>query len=84
MQFNLTQADLGLLKSKKVGTNWVSKINYPNCTNYEGNKILVTSFYPGHKSSLDPHFCPNSGIIARFEPTDEGFENALNFAELIK
>lgn len=55
-------------------------VNYPDCTNFEGNKILVyknttlTSLVK--QGSLDPHFSSNSKFhspVARFEPTLEGW-----------
>ncbi len=71
------------------GDFMVTKINYPDCTNYEGNKILV---FQGVKlldlinqKLIDPHFCsanPKYAFpIARFTPTDEGWQMALRFAE---
>lgn len=60
-------------------------INYPDCTNYEGNKILV--YKNTVKAALvaqryiDPHFSNNKDFkspFARFEPTDEGWEAAID------
>lgn len=70
-------------KSKSYVTCWVSLINYPDAKNYEGNKILITTWDPNTRSVIDPHFDKDSGIIARFEPTDEGWELAKMFAKLI-
>lgn len=58
----------------------IVEINYPNATNYEGNKIVV---YKGvvdledlleqTNGILDPHFTDKSfSPIARFEPTPFG------------
>jgi hypothetical protein len=64
----------------------IVKIKYDNCTNYEGNKIMV---YRGVKvidlinhPPLDPHFA-KSGMapIARFEPTDAGWMMATMFVD---
>lgn len=57
----------------------VVEINYPDCINYEGNKILV---YLGDKvneinsmDNVDPHFLENGlSPIARFNPSEEGKE----------
>ena len=63
-----------------------AEINYPECNNYEGNKVLV---FPGwvanqlrNASSIDPHF-QKSGLspIARFEPSPLGKTLALKLAE---
>lgn len=70
-------------KSKSYVTCWVSLINYPDAKNYEGNKILITTWDPNTRSVIDPHFDKDAGIIARFEPTDEGWELAKKFAKLI-
>ena len=71
-------------KIKKVYTAnglFVSLVNYPNCTTFEGNKILVTNYDVREKNKLklDPHFYKDSGLIARFEPTDTGWEAAVWF-----
>lgn len=51
-------------------------VRYPNCTNYEGNKILVykdlTYAQVKKFKTLDPHFSNNKNYaspMARFEPT---------------
>lgn len=72
---------------KEVGKYLVVKINYPDCENYEGNKILVyrdVSFADLRKKTyIDPHFCQHKKCkspIARFEPTAEGWSNAILLA----
>lgn len=61
-------------------------INYPNCTNYEGNKILVfencTLIDLINQRRIDPHFFESKEYkspIARFEPTDRGWDMAIRF-----
>ena len=65
----------------------IIKVKYPDCDNYEGEKILV---YKGHVlkevmalKELDPHFCDKGHLspIARFEPTEEGLELALGLGQ---
>ncbi|MDD5150156.1 MAG: hypothetical protein PHC28_06685 [Flavobacterium sp.] len=61
-------------------------INYPNCLNYEGNKILI---YKGisindliDQKYIDPHFSDNNKYhspFARFEPTNDGWDTAIQF-----
>lgn len=68
-------------ESVNIGSLWVSRVHYPNATNYEGRKILVTDFNPKFRRTLDPHFSEGGGIIARFEPTAQGWLNALSFAK---
>lgn len=64
-------------------------VNYPDCINYEGNKILVYDKKINvHElavtKGLDPHFY-NAGDspIARFEPTPRGWKLAIKFIENI-
>lgn len=66
----------------------VLKINYPNCTNYEGLKILVfhgiTMIDLINQRKIDPHFFESkqyASPIVRFEPTVRGWEMALRFIE---
>jgi hypothetical protein len=67
-------------------TTWaILEVYYPDCTNYEGRKILVykgtTTYRIRNYDKLDPHF--TEGPItpfARFEPTEEGWEGALTLA----
>jgi hypothetical protein len=74
---------------KIIGTVWfgdrdtgyvVVQVLYPNCKNYEGVKILVMTreslAEALSKGFLDPHFDPNSGIVARFVPTALGLDLA--------
>jgi hypothetical protein len=77
-----------IVRAQEVGNVLVMQINYPNCTNYEGNKILV--FNRGvslidivNQKTIDPHFSGNANYIspiARFEPTERGWNWALSFA----
>jgi len=77
-------------KMEQVNYNIVVYINYPNCCNYEGNKICVyknadfSDFVNIH--ILDPHFSNNTTKIspfARFEPTIEGWNMAVKLAGMI-
>lgn len=76
-----------ILRHKQDGDILVIEIHYPDCTNYEGKKILV---YEGITLSelklqkmIDPHFSESKEFvspIARFEPTDRGWDMANLFA----
>ena len=76
-----------VITEKKIGDLTIAKVNYPDCTNYEGNKILVMkSKYLAkakNKGTLDPHFCKDESLspVARFAPTKDGWHMALLFAE---
>lgn len=55
------------------------EINYPDCYNHKGNKILVyddaEKFWKLHNNKcIDPHFLEESySPVARFEPTTKGW-----------
>ena len=65
----------------------ILEVVYPNCTNYEGKKLLV---FKGHTvksllllKEMDPHFLEDGfSCIARFAPTDEGLAEAGRFIGL--
>lgn len=74
----------------EVGKALVVKIKYPNCINFEGMKILVfkdmTLLKLFKQKKIDPHFFKDSKYaspIARFIPTDEGWQMANSFAKLL-
>lgn len=76
-----------IIKKHKVVNNLLLlKVKYPDCTNYEGNKIMVyecTLDDINSQSSLDPHFSNSTKFhspIARFQPTKEGWKMAQVFA----
>lgn len=59
------------------------KVLYPDCTNYEGVKVLVfRGWFNPNRIHLDPHFSPAlDAPIARFAPTTEGWLLAITLAE---
>jgi hypothetical protein len=72
-----------IIRQEQVGDYLVVKIKYLDCTNYEGDKIMV---YKCHiedlinQGSIDPHFSENKNYhspIARFEPTKKGWDMAM-------
>lgn len=79
-----------LKKLHFVGGGAVVMIHYPGCTNYEGNKVLAYRYEGDFKQCLfdgriDPHFCEKHiSPIARFVPTEEGFEMACEFLRLLE
>lgn len=66
-------------------------VNYPDCTNYEGNKVLL---YENvwledllSQNSVDPHFSHNKRMyspIARFVPTIKGWDMAIKFIKVLQ
>lgn len=64
----------------------IASVHYPDCRNYEGNKVLVFENVPSDKiknlNYLDPHFSESKAHpspIARFAPTQQGWEYAVSF-----
>lgn len=70
-----------ILGTLVIGDFTIVKINYTTCRNFGGDKILVfQGLEPGEISKateIDPHFYPESKLIARFVPTEEGFNMAF-------
>jgi hypothetical protein len=67
------------------------QLNYPDCTNYEGNKILlfrgVKLIDLVNQKYIDPHFFQAKDIaspIARFVPTEEGWKMGLTLITALK
>jgi hypothetical protein len=81
-----------VLRSHRAGNDvLVVEVRYPDCTNFEGLKVLVyegveTAAYEIATGKCDPHFAENGvSPVARFRPTPEGWLMAVRFAgELAK
>jgi hypothetical protein len=73
-------------KAQEIGEFVVAEVYYIGCTNYEGKKILVWQGLSVVElldlQEIDPHFVVGSKLIARFEPTNTGWTNAISFALL--
>lgn len=87
-QANPDPAKWELIEDFSAGDYIVLRLRYPNCTNYEGVKLLVykaTLSQLVKQKTLDPHFSNQESYlspIARFEPTDSGWVDATEFARL--
>lgn len=59
-------------------------LNYPHCTNFEGNKVLIMKNTKAidilHAKIIDPHFYEDNNIVARFKPDEEGKQLAKQLA----
>ncbi len=78
---NLNPGNYNLVKWVNYNNAHVVKAHYHDCTNYEGMKIMVYKGHYEHISYRDPHFAEiHNAPIARFEPTEEGWDNACVFA----
>lgn len=83
---NPDPAKYNILAAEEADDYLIVKIHYPNCTNFEGNKILVfkgtTLLTLVNQKLIDPHFFKDkkyAAPIARFIPTDEGWKMAQVF-----
>ena len=79
-----------IVKSKEVSPYLILFINYPDCENYEGNKILlfkdVTMDHLLEQKLIDPHFSDAKDKFsptARFVPSEDGWWMAEMFVDLM-
>lgn len=79
-----------IIKYKEIGKGIVVLVNYPNCTNFEGNKIIVyenTTIDELNKlDQIDPHFTNRNGTkpFARFVPNDKGWTKAISLLKIME
>lgn len=78
-----------VIETLTFGKILIVEIQYPDCKNYEGRKILVyenvTMQQLRVQKYIDPHFSTNKQFkspIARFEPTERGWKMAESFAKM--
>jgi len=86
---NPNPANYSVIRSEDVNGKLIIEIKYHDCTNYEGRKIMVyecTLDELMKQKLIDPHFCNNDNYfspIARFEPTERGWNNACALANVL-
>ena len=83
---NPVPTNFKILNSLSMGDLLIIEVYYPDCTNYEGKKILVYENTDVadlvKQGSVDPHFSESKKFkspIARFEPTERGMQMAAIF-----
>ena len=69
--------------TKRIGEFDILLVKYPDCKNFEGDKILVFRGLNGTdraqmKGQIDPHFTKGK-LVARFVPTHDGWGMAEAF-----
>jgi len=79
-----------ILRGEIINDYFIIEIKYLDCINYEGRKILVfencTIEDLKRQKLIDPHFSENKKYfspIARFEPTERGWNMALKLCKNI-
>ena len=85
---NPNPARFEILRTRKAGSSLVVEVVYPDCTNYEGRKVMVFTNTTEKElllvTHLDPHFsCWGGGPVARFEPTSRGWALAVACAKIL-
>ncbi len=56
---------------------WIALVQYPGCTTFNGKKLLLLRRKPLENNLLDPHLLgPPHSVMARFEPTEQGWDLA--------
>ncbi len=72
-----------ILNVLDIGDFTIVRIHYSTCHNFGGIKILVfEDLVEGEISKvteIDPHFYPESKLVARFLPTEDGWDMAVEF-----
>ncbi len=91
INFNPNPENYNIIKSRQINEFLIVLINYPDCINFEGNKILI---YKDcniqqliNQKTIDPHFSDSVKFyspICRFIPTDKGWSMAISFCENYK
>lgn len=86
---NPNPSNYKVLNSVVINEYLIVSVNYPDSTNYEGNKILmfdrgVTIDKLIAQGEIDPHFSESKNHIypiARFIPSEWGWQLAINAAK---
>jgi len=80
-----------IMRHTHVHNFLIVEVRYPDCINYEGRKILVYENIDLAKlkaqGHIDPHFSSSTRFyspIARFVPTERGWDMAFAFVDNFK
>ena len=83
---NPDPANYKILKIVERGEYVILKLKYHDCTNYEGDKIILlkdTLINIVNCQEIDPHFQKGGTVVARFVPTDEGWNMAEQLCTIL-
>lgn len=78
-----------ILQSCQVGDYSIIRLVYPDCNNYEGEKLLVFKCKLQDildQGLIDPHFSDNTKYIhpiARFKPVENCFWTAIEYVDFL-
>lgn len=76
-----------IVKIAGVSHFTLAKVKYENCTNYEGEKIILFALnirFVKAMSRIDPHFSEDSSITARFVPTQGGWDLGIETMHILQ
>ena len=83
---NPNPKNFNILRLEQIGIFVCSEILYPDCTSFEGKKIIVfvntTENEVRKMNEIDPHFAWDSHVFARFHPN--AWNVAIDFCRSIK
>lgn len=70
----------------EAGEYLVLRLNYPHCTTFSGDKVVVLGDYKTYQEvsnlkELDPHFLEDNGVVMRFRGDE--FTQACDIVDLI-
>lgn len=81
---NPNPVNFSIRQVEQVGEYLIARVNYPDATTFEGNKILVfkgiNAAWLTSQRAVDPHFHECWPLVARFQPTELGWELAVRLA----
>jgi len=70
-----------LIAKEEFKNGYVLRVRYPDCTNFEGQKVLVYRGRFSPRLQLDPHFYDSDDApVARFRPDADGWRAACALA----
>ena len=78
--------DFEVLRRVRNGDHVLVEVRYGNTSTYEGRKIMILKMTDAELDAaltLDPHFSKDGPVVARFEPTFQGTQLALNVLALL-
>jgi hypothetical protein len=71
-----------ILDTEYHNGNTILLVHYPDCTTFEGQKLLLLKGVHALFTELDPHFLDDDHpVIARFIPNEDGYKMALASAK---
>lgn len=74
-----------VIKEVSFNESVLAWVNYPDATNFEGNKIILIKGLRSVRglTSLDPHFLKSGKfeVIARLRPTEEGWKLGMTLLQ---